>query len=150
MNALFLINLFFGTTIASYVTVGNYLEGPCTLCLGLASSSAGKEPACQCKRHKRPGFSSWVERCPGGGNGKPLQYACLENSIDRKTCGLQSMGSQRVGHNSAIQDNMDTLYPVSPSSKSLQHCNELQLILILTESICRTLSSLQGALMLTF
>ena len=22
-------------------------------------------------------------RCPGGGNGKPLQYSCLENSMDR-------------------------------------------------------------------
>ena len=24
-----------------------------------------------------------LERLPGGGNGKPLQYACLENSMDR-------------------------------------------------------------------
>ena len=23
------------------------------------------------------------ERCPGGGNGNPLQYSCLENSMDR-------------------------------------------------------------------
>ena len=23
------------------------------------------------------------ERCPRGGNGKPLQYSCLENSMDR-------------------------------------------------------------------
>ena len=23
------------------------------------------------------------ERCPGEGNGNPLQYACLENSMDR-------------------------------------------------------------------
>ena len=22
-------------------------------------------------------------RCPGGGNGNPLQYSCLENSMDR-------------------------------------------------------------------
>ena len=32
---------------------------------------------------------------PGGGNGNPLQYSCLENPMDRGT--LQSMGSQRVG-----------------------------------------------------
>ena len=24
-------------------------------------------------------------RSPGGGNGNPLQYSCLENSMDRKT-----------------------------------------------------------------
>ena len=32
---------------------------------------------------------------PGEGNGNPLQYSCLENPMDR---GLQSTGSQRVGH----------------------------------------------------
>ena len=37
-------------------------------------------------------------RFPGGGPGNPLQYSCLENPMDRGPCGLQSMGSQRVGH----------------------------------------------------
>ena len=27
-------------------------------------------------------------RFPGGGNGNPLQYSCLENSMDRRACGL--------------------------------------------------------------
>ena len=31
-------------------------------------------------------------------NGNPLQYSCLENSMDRGAGGLQSMESQRVGH----------------------------------------------------
>ena len=26
---------------------------------------------------------SWVRRSPGGGHGNPLQYSCLENSMDR-------------------------------------------------------------------
>ena len=30
------------------------------------------------------------------GNGTPLQYSCLENSMDGGACGLQSMGSLRV------------------------------------------------------
>ena len=40
-------------------------------------------------------------RSPGEGNGNPLQYSYLENSMDRGTGvgGIQSMGSQRVGHN---------------------------------------------------
>ena len=37
-------------------------------------------------------------RFPGGGNGNPLQYSCLENSWTEEPGGLQSMGSQRVGH----------------------------------------------------
>ena len=28
-------------------------------------------------------------RSPGEGNGNPLQYSCLENSMDRGACGLQ-------------------------------------------------------------
>ena len=37
-------------------------------------------------------------RFPGGRNGNPLQYPCLENSWIEEPGGLQSMGSQRVGH----------------------------------------------------
>ena len=37
-----------------------------------------------------PGSGSY----PGGGNGNPLQYSCLENSTGRR---LLSVGSQRVG-----------------------------------------------------
>ena len=35
-------------------------------------------------------------RFSGEGNGNPLQYSCLENSMDRGNG--QSMESQRVGH----------------------------------------------------
>ena len=39
-------------------------------------------------------------RFPGGGNGNPLQYSCLENPMDGGAwCRLLSMGSQRVRHN---------------------------------------------------
>ena len=38
-------------------------------------------------------------RSSGGGNDNPLQYSCLENSMDREALGgQQSMGSQRIGH----------------------------------------------------
>ena len=37
-------------------------------------------------------------RSPGGGHGNPLQYSCLENPMDREPGGLQSVESQRVGH----------------------------------------------------
>ena len=35
-------------------------------------------------------------RSPGEGNGNPLQYSCLENSMDREPGRLQSMGSQNL------------------------------------------------------
>ena len=36
-------------------------------------------------------------RCPGGGNGNPLQYARLKSSMDRGP-DYKSMGLQRTGH----------------------------------------------------
>ena len=35
-------------------------------------------------------------RYPGKGTGYPLQYYCLENSLDKEVHGLESMGSQGV------------------------------------------------------
>ena len=38
-------------------------------------------------------------RSPGEGNGYPLQYSCLKNSMEQEDLGgLQSMGSRRAGH----------------------------------------------------
>ena len=34
----------------------------------------------------------------GEGNGNPLQYSCLENPWTEEPGGIQSIGSQRVGH----------------------------------------------------
>ena len=32
---------------------------------------------------RRPEFNPWVGKILGEGNGYPLQYSCLENSMDR-------------------------------------------------------------------
>ena len=39
-----------------------------------------------------------LERCPGEGNGNPLQYSCPKIPWMEKPGTLQSMGSKRVGH----------------------------------------------------
>ena len=44
------------------------------------SSSAGKESACNVGDL---GSMTSLGRSPGGGHGNPLQYSCLENSMDR-------------------------------------------------------------------
>ena len=62
---------------------------------GLPYSSDGKESACNAgDLGSIPGSG----RSPGEGNGNSLQYSCLENSVTEEPGGLQSMGSQRVGH----------------------------------------------------
>ena len=50
-----------------------------SLCLGFLDGANGKEPTCQCRRHKRPGSG----RSLGEENGNSLQYSCLENPMDR-------------------------------------------------------------------
>ena len=43
-------------------------------------SSGGKESTCNAGD---PGLIPGLGRSPGKGNGYPLQYSCLENSMDR-------------------------------------------------------------------
>ena len=50
---------------------------------GFPGSASGKESTCQCRRCKRQGFDPWVGKIPWIGNGNPLQYSCLGNSVDR-------------------------------------------------------------------
>ena len=45
-----------------------------------------------------PGSIPGLGRSSGKGNGNPLQYYCLENLWTEELDRLQSMGSQRVGH----------------------------------------------------
>ena len=63
--------------------------------LGFPGGSDGKASACKAED---PGSIPGLGRSPGGGNGNPLQYSCLENPMDEDPGRLQSMGSQRVGH----------------------------------------------------
>ena len=58
---------------------------------GFPGGSDGKEFACNAGD---PSSIFGSGRSPGEGNGYPLQYSCLENSMN----GLQSMGLQRVRH----------------------------------------------------
>ena len=42
----------------------------------------GKESICQCRRHEDSSLIPGLGRSPGEGKGNPLQYSCLENSMD--------------------------------------------------------------------
>ena len=56
--------------------------------------SGGKESVCTVGD---PGSIPRSGRSPGEGNGNPLQYSCLENSMDRGV--WQTLRWPRVGHN---------------------------------------------------
>ena len=48
--------------------------------MGFPGGSVGKETTCNAGN---PGLIPGVGRFPGEGNGNPLQYFCLEKSMDR-------------------------------------------------------------------
>ena len=51
--------------------------------LGFPGGTSGKESICQCRRCKSHSAVPGLGRPPGEGNGTPLQYACLENPMDK-------------------------------------------------------------------
>ena len=63
--------------------------------MGLLWWLSGKESSCSAgDQGSIPGSG----RSPGEGNGYPLQYSCLENSMDRGAWRATVHGLQRVGH----------------------------------------------------
>ena len=74
MNCLYVLEID-PLSVASFAIIFSHSEG-CLFILGFPGSSDGKG-------HRRPGFDPWSGQSPGEGNGYPLQYSCLENSMDR-------------------------------------------------------------------
>ena len=67
---------------------------------GCPRSSIGKESACSAgDLGSIPGSG----RCPGEGNGNPLQYSYLENPMDRGAWQGTVHGVARVGHDLATK-----------------------------------------------
>ena len=53
------------------------------MCMSFPDGAGGKEPSCQCRRHRDVTSISRSGRSTGGGHDSPLQYSCLENPMDR-------------------------------------------------------------------
>ena len=59
--------------------------------MGFLGGSDGKESDL--------GWIPGLGRSPGGGHGNPLQYSCWRIPWTEEPGGLQSIASQRAGHN---------------------------------------------------
>ena len=65
-----------------------------------AGGTGGKEPACQCRRHKRWGFDPWAGKIPlEEGMATLSSILVWRISWTEEPGRLQSIASQRVGHN---------------------------------------------------
>ena len=90
------------------------------LCLpaswGFPSGSVGKESAYNAgDLGSIPGSG----RSPGEGNGNPLQYSCLENSMDRGSGWLQFMGLQSQTGLSDFQFFMEGIFVTFMDQRSV-------------------------------
>ena len=84
---------------------------------GLPQRLRGKELAC--RKHE---FRPWVERSPGERNGNPSQHLWREIPWTEEPCGLQSLGSKRVGHDlAAKQQSNHEPYSEAPCLDWLDH-----------------------------
>ena len=82
--------------------------------MGFPGGSDGKASACNAGDL---GLIPGLGRPPGEGNGNPLQYSCLENSMDGGS--LQSKGLSRVFSNTTVQKHQ--FFSAQPSSQSNSH-----------------------------
>lgn len=70
------------------------------------------------------GLIPCLGRSPRVGNGNPLQYSCMENSMDRGAW-LMSMGSQRVGHSWATEHRYITDYYMQVYINKMDHLQKI-------------------------
>ena len=52
---------------------------------GFPDGASGKEPARQCRTHKRRVSDPWLKKIHGGGHDNPPQYSYLENSHGQRS-----------------------------------------------------------------
>ena len=61
---------------------------------GFPGGTSGKQPACQCRRHKRCGFNPWVGKIPRRRAWQPPPVLSGESPRTKKPGGLWSIGLQ--------------------------------------------------------
>ena len=71
--------------------------------LGFLWWLSGKESACSAGDERDTSSIPGWGRCPGDGNGNPLQLSCLENPMDRGAWQAPVPGVARVGHDLATK-----------------------------------------------
>ena len=65
---------------------------------GFPGDASGKEPAFQCRRHKRQGFNSWVRKCPQRRAWKPTPVFLAGESHGQKSLVVHRVTKRHNSH----------------------------------------------------
>ena len=66
--------------------------------VGFPGGASGKEPGCQCRRHKRPRFDPWVGKISQRRARQPTPVFLLRESHGQRSLAGYSPQGRRVGH----------------------------------------------------
>ena len=92
----------------------------------------------QCRRHGGPEFDPWVAGgSPGEDNGNPLQYCCLENSMDRGAGGATVHGVAKS--QTRLSDFTHSLRSITMNKASGDHGIPTELFQILKDDAIKVL-----------
>ena len=84
--------------------------------MGFPHSLVGKESACNAGD---VGFIAGLGRSPGEGNGKPLQYSCLENPMQRGAWQATVHRVTRISHDLATKPSPMLVYFIAQIAPAL-------------------------------
>ena len=90
------------------ITNGIHLADPGQIAIN--QNVDGKEPACSAED---PGSIPGSRRSPGEGNGHPLQYPCLENSMEGGACTVHEVAE------SDMTEQLHSLFHLAISKRSV-------------------------------
>ena len=74
------------------VQISSFCKDISHICWGFLGGSMVKEPTCQCRRHRRLGFDTWVKKTPRGSNGNVLHFLAWRAHRQRSLVGYHSSG----------------------------------------------------------
>ena len=96
----------------------------CPSIRGFPGCINGKEPACQCRRHKRHGFDSWIGKSPWRRAWQSTQvFLPGESQGQRSPLGYSAWGHKRIGHDCSDLAHPHTLPTINTNQGSLVKWN---------------------------
>ena len=101
----------------------------CSFSMGFPGGTSSKEPACQCRRHKRRGFDPWVKKIPWRRKWQPTPvFLPGESRGERSLVGYGPWGRTELDTTEATEHTVQIVSSLSPCAHlaPLLRCNPFE------------------------